>query len=646
MRGTLVFDHLNDIVYLNCCSKFVQHVARLATAQGLVASEHSTPHGRGNKQIDPNILVQLFSPLVTSQRFMREQFGNPYNSVQCEDGTNIVFQEFMGFLFMRIGSEEIAYLRRALGITITFVSFLCGPDVALLKSSPEQAELVDNLLTTWGKLYTSDQSFMIEAVEQLNVNPQINATLIKSLRDFSTKLQNQLGSNSVHALIFMETKLLSWYSTRGAIQLGSVDILFLTLLCQKICSASSGSGNSDAGQAGGRRRTRGNVSGSTASDSVDLGTSSSETGSIGFHSSRENLFDEGSSADDEQEELISGDGSSFLKILKSDQSVYVPQIVHISVIQHGIYAVFVCEPSSSPTTTALCTALQMAVEFHGKYREPLTDKPIFDQMEGLNKKILDLLKKQKNLHIRAEVSSRWDRFRSGFQQYLKTKDQLTVQTTPMVDVYREAFRNYYSWGVDKGKLGQFWDGVKTNDFWSLFSTSFNLDVRNNLSKYLEDFPGLVHFVYVDRNRHIVTTPSFDYRRDDSVKLTKTKIWGMVKFAREHMQQGHFSLMWKDTAFNYAYFLWFEDMTATPIRGKQLAMPWEGYPMPGILCGDFYKRVVLDCFPGTPSSKIRCLELFCIHLGLVTSSCVLEHSKRLATNISDEVAGNNPAADLL
>lgn len=35
---------------------------------------------------------------------------------------------------------------------------------------------------------------------------------------------------------------------------------------------------------------------------------------------------------------------------------------------------------------------------------------------------------------------------------------------------------------------------------------------------------------------------------------------MVKFAREHMQQGHFSLMWKDTAFNYAYFLWFEDMT--------------------------------------------------------------------------------------
>jgi len=189
---------------------------------------------------------------------------------------------------------------------------------------------------------------MIEAVEQLNVNPQINATLIKSLRDFSTKMQNQLGSNSVHALIFMETKLLSWYSTRGAIQLSSVDILFLTLLCQKICSSASAN-NSGAGQTGVRKRTRANVSGSTTtSDSVDLGTSSSETGSIGFHSSRENLFDEISSADDEQEEeIIRGEGSSFLILLKSEQGIYVPQIVHISVIQHGIYAVFVCEVNPS-----------------------------------------------------------------------------------------------------------------------------------------------------------------------------------------------------------------------------------------------------------------------------------------------------------
>lgn len=166
----------------------------------------------------------------------------------------------------------------------------------------------------------------------------------------------------------------------------------------------------------------------------------------------------------------------------------------------------------------------MTIEFHGKYRDPASDKPLFDQIETLNKKILELLKKQKNLHVRSEISVRWDRFKNGFQQFLKSKDQITVQASPLVDVYREAFRTYYNWGNDKLKLNQVWDNIKTDGFWGLFSTSLSLDVRNNnLSKYLEDFPGLVHFVYVDRNRHVVTTPSFDYRRDDSIKLTKTKV---------------------------------------------------------------------------------------------------------------------------
>lgn len=26
----------------------------------------------------------------------------------------------------------------------------------------------------------------------------------------------------------------------------------------------------------------------------------------------------------------------------------------------------------------------------------------------------------------------------------------------------------------------------------------------------------------------------------------------------HLQEGHLSVMWKDTIFNYSYFLWFED----------------------------------------------------------------------------------------
>lgn len=37
---------------------------------------------------------------------------------------------------------------------------------------------------------------------------------------------------------------------------------------------------------------------------------------------------------------------------------------------------------------------------------------------------------------------------------------------------------------------------------------------------------------------------------------------MVEQSRIHLQEGHLSVMWKDTTFNYAYFLWFEDTSVS------------------------------------------------------------------------------------
>lgn len=466
MRGTLVFDHLNDIVYLNCCSKFVNHVAQLAAGQGLVASEHSTPHGRG-RVIDPNILVQLFSPLVTSQRFMREQFGNPYTSVQCADGTNIVFEDYMNFLFLRIGTEDISYLRRALGVCTSFVTYICGPDVSMLKSSHYHAELLDSLLTTWSNLYNSDQSFMIEAVEQMIINSQLNASLIKSLQQISQKIQSQVGDH-VHALLFLETKLLSWFSTRGSFHLNPEDILFLMLVCQKTWGrdTSTDTTSEEFYRTNSQRKGSSNLrfasNSSTETDSSDTRTrtdsNDSQSESTDFHSSREGLFEESethnaevddkteqaSEATENSKQLSLDDIFHYLLLFKSDRVSFVPQVVHIGMVQDGLYLVLVCEPATSAVTTALCTALQVAVEFHGSRREALRDKQYNDLLESSCKKVIDLLKKQKNIHLRNELQARWDRFKIGFQQYLKTKDGISIQLNPIIDILIEAFRKYFN----------------------------------------------------------------------------------------------------------------------------------------------------------------------------------------------------------
>lgn len=44
-----------------------------------------------------------------------------------------------------------------------------------------------------------------------------------------------------------------------------------------------------------------------------------------------------------------------------------------------------------------------------------------------------------------------------------------------------------------------------------------------INKYLEEFPGLVHFLYIDRTNHRVTAPSLDFNSEETVTLTKKKV---------------------------------------------------------------------------------------------------------------------------
>ena len=42
-----------------------------------------------------------------------------------------LISQYMGFLFLRVGTEDISYLKRVVGVCISLVSYICGPDVGL-----------------------------------------------------------------------------------------------------------------------------------------------------------------------------------------------------------------------------------------------------------------------------------------------------------------------------------------------------------------------------------------------------------------------------------------------------------------------------------------------------------------------------------
>ncbi|KAF4521215.1 hypothetical protein B566_EDAN010755 [Ephemera danica] len=535
----------------------------------------SVPDDEEDPHLSANIVMQLFSPIVTSQRIMSCQFGNSYSSVQCNDGTSMVFDEYLGYLFMHIGTAEIESLKRTLSTCIVLVQHLCGPDVSMLKRVRGRAGLLTQLLDVWGHLRDSEQSFLIEAVEQLSVNPELSASTLKALLDAA--------------------------DSRGAQDLSAADVLFLGLM------AEAAQPNLVSGE-------------SAQSESSGNGTQDEETETDGEfyspHSSPSALkklqlsplpLDPGTLFRQDSEESKSPDAlsGSHLVLLMGKPPGFNPHVVHIAPVADGVSLVMVGSSSMSAGLWESTHALNLLQSL--QLQRDLTGvRHTADCLDVAVKKILEGLRKIRSQRPELErchrqLTSSWDFLRKKYSELVRSPQDvecvLRVEScgAQFAELLCEVFRLVC---MDQGTVSHSSDAARSAAKASL-----------TINKYLEEFPGLVHFIYVDRSNHRVTTPSLDFSSEETISLTKKKIWSMVEFCRTHLVEGHIALMWKDTTFNYAYFLWFED--------SQMS-----------------------------AGKVHCYELFCIHLGLATSSCVLEHTRRLAATIWEVTGAPGNPADLL
>ncbi|KAK7792624.1 hypothetical protein R5R35_013454 [Gryllus longicercus] len=645
MKCIIIFDQLNDILYTKYDRKFTRHMRKLGIDQGLISED------KDEEELSYNVLIQIFSPVVASQRIMGCQFGNSYSSFQCEDGTNMVLDEFMGYLFIHIGVEEVSWLKRMLGICITIVKHLCGPDVSILKTNKSRAALLSRILDTWIQLQDSDQAVLVEAVEQLMVNTDLSAATLKALQEATEKLKSHTDFSRVHAMILVENKFLSLFSSRGTQDLTASDIMFLSLLCEAFHLLPSADSMNLV----------------ESSESEDAGAAGGESSSEEFYSpqaSPRNSPAPQRRGPSQSVEQVQGDGlNSQLVLLTGTNAAFTPHVVHISSLEDGVFFLLMFETSSAAISAGLYEAFNALTIIQNIQLQRDMDglKHAFEYLDAGVKKIFDGHKKTKNSRNEVEscikkLQSQWESMRKKYIEYIKTGElncivRVESVTTSFTDHLKDLLR-YTCWDTTMTNHGR--DSVlavtsfvkyKLADFSNFLKVKA---LRNfTMGSYLEEFPGLVHFMYIDRSNHRITAPSLDFSSEETITLTKKKIWSMIDFSRKHLQEGHLAIMWKDTTFNYAYFLWFEDSAGAPMKPKDFPRHMlSGLPMPGILCGDFYQKLIEICFPKLSPSKVRCYELYCIHLGLATASCVLEHSRRLAATIWDVTGMPNNPIDLL
>uniref|UniRef100_A0A1B0BJL8 Hermansky-Pudlak syndrome 1 protein homolog n=1 Tax=Glossina palpalis gambiensis TaxID=67801 RepID=A0A1B0BJL8_9MUSC len=282
-------------------------------------------------------------------------------------------------------------------------------------------------------------------------------------------------------------------------------------------------------------------------------------------------------------------------------------------------------------------------------------KPTYENLETFVRQTLDALKKSKLKGDDLEAclkkfSAKWENLRKMYGEFLKTYErEIVVRIESNIPSFMEDLKQLFTLSCCDSSAMNFQQlpevAAVAEGKLLEFSEFLAVKAERNISieAYLEDFPGLIHFIYINRSSGLMIAPDLKYTNQ---LIPSEKLWSMIEYTRKYLKKGQTTLMWKDKSFNYAYFLWFEDQTTGSIKAIDMQQHFMASSNsraafkcqfePGLLAGDYYHLLTEVCFPKALPSKIKCYELFCIHLGLVTATCAVEHARRLVATIADVV----------